>query len=83
MRFKREFTRLSRKGAVPKGGITHQTEGEHVGRRAVLHNPYAEQMVGAQYQRGWCQQGKTMPNRGQRPLKRSRIGVEGKHQPNV
>ena len=32
-----------------------------------------------QYQRDWCQQDKTVPNRGQRPLKRSRIGVEGKH----
>ena len=37
MRFKREFTRSSRKGAVPKGGITHQTEGEHVGGRC--HGP--------------------------------------------
>ena len=63
-----------------KGGITHQAEGEHEGERAVLHNPYTMQMVGAQYRRDWCQQDKTVPNRGQRPLKRSRIGVEGKHQ---
>ena len=43
MRFKRGFTRLSQKGAMLEGGITHQTEGEHEGERAVLHNPCAEQ----------------------------------------